>query len=95
MKMKVLYKLLNYYELLYIHKQSKHPPSITKQISSMINKRISNISCDKECFDKRISNISCDKECFNQCISILKRSLILIIFQNGNLKDCMMKLLNI
>ena len=37
--MKVLYKLLNYYELLYIHKQSKHPPSITKQISSMINKK--------------------------------------------------------
>ena len=38
-------------ELLYIHKQSNHP-SITKEIPAMINKRISNISCDKECFDK-------------------------------------------
>ena len=38
-------------ELLYIHEQSNHP-SITKEIPAMINKRISNISCDKECFDK-------------------------------------------
>ena len=40
-------------ELLYIHKQSNHPPSITKEIPAMISsKRISNISCDKESFDK-------------------------------------------
>ena len=39
-------------ELLYIHKQSNQPPSITKQIPAMISKRISNISCDKESFDK-------------------------------------------
>ena len=39
-------------ELLYIHKQSNHPLSITRQIPAMISKIISNISCDKECFDK-------------------------------------------
>ena len=37
---------------LYIHKQSNHPPSVTKQIPAMISKRISDISCDKEFFDK-------------------------------------------
>ena len=37
---------------LFIHKQPNHQPSITKQIPAMIIKRISNISCDKECFDK-------------------------------------------
>ena len=39
-------------ELLYIHKQSNQSPSITKHIPAMISERISNISCDKECFDK-------------------------------------------
>ena len=39
-------------ELLYINKQLHHPPSIAKPIPAMISKRISNISCDKECFDK-------------------------------------------
>ena len=39
-------------DLLYIHKQSKHPTSITKQIPAMISERTSNILCDKECFDK-------------------------------------------
>ena len=39
-------------ELLYIHKQSNHLPSITKQIPVMISKRMSNIFYDKECFDK-------------------------------------------
>ena len=37
---------------LYIHKQSNQPPSITKHIPAMISERISNISCDKECFGK-------------------------------------------
>ena len=31
---------------------TSHPPSITKQISAMNSKRISNISCDKDYFDK-------------------------------------------
>ena len=35
-------------EILYIHKQSNHPPSIIKQIPSMISKRVSDISCDSE-----------------------------------------------
>ena len=38
--------------LLCIHKESNHPPSITKPIPAMISKRISNILYDKECFDK-------------------------------------------
>ena len=38
--------------LQYIHAQSNHPPSIIKQIPSMISERVSEISCDKEQFDK-------------------------------------------
>ena len=34
-------------ELLYIHKQLNHPPSTIKQISAMISKSISNLSCDR------------------------------------------------
>ena len=39
-------------QLLYINKQSNHPPTITKQMPSMISRRISDISCNKEYFDK-------------------------------------------
>ena len=39
-------------QLLYINKQSNHPPTIIKQISSMVSRRISDISCNKEYFDK-------------------------------------------
>ena len=39
-------------ELLYIHKQSNHPPSITKQIPAMISKRIYGVSCNEKCFDE-------------------------------------------
>ena len=37
---------------LYVHKQSNHPPSILRNIPELINKRLSQISSDKECFDK-------------------------------------------
>ncbi|KAL9986499.1 hypothetical protein ACROYT_G000660 [Oculina patagonica] len=36
---------------LYVHKQSNHPPSILRNIPESINKRLSEISSDKECFD--------------------------------------------
>ena len=39
-------------QLLHINKESNHPPNITKQIPSMVSRRISNISCSKEYFDK-------------------------------------------
>ena len=39
-------------QLLYINKQSNHPPTIIKQIPSMVSGRISDISCNKEYFDK-------------------------------------------
>ena len=39
-------------EILNIHKQSNHPPSIIKQIPSMISKQISDISCDSDHFYK-------------------------------------------
>ena len=35
----------------YIHKHSNHPPSIIKQISSMIIKQLPDISSDKHYFD--------------------------------------------
>ena len=37
---------------LYIHKDSNHPPSIVKELPSMIEKRISDISCNEEEFNK-------------------------------------------
>ena len=37
---------------LYIHSESNHPPSIIKQLPSMINKRISNLSCNEHEFNK-------------------------------------------
>ena len=41
-----------YNQLLYINKQSNHPPTITKQLTSMISRRISDISCSKKYLDK-------------------------------------------
>ena len=38
--------------LLYINKDSNHPPSIIKNIPSMIEKRLSDLSCNEEEFDK-------------------------------------------
>ena len=35
----------------YIHKDSNHPPHVTKQLPTSINKRLSEISCDKDSFD--------------------------------------------
>ena len=35
----------------YIHKDSNHPPHVTKQLPISINKRLCEISCDKESFD--------------------------------------------
>ena len=37
---------------LYIHSQSNHPPSITKQLPSMTSKHISNLSCNENEFNK-------------------------------------------
>ena len=39
-------------ELLYINSASNHPPSITKQLPNMINRRVSDISCNENEFDK-------------------------------------------
>ena len=38
--------------ILYVYKQSNHPPSIIKQIPSMKGKRVSDISCDSDHFHK-------------------------------------------
>jgi len=48
--------------LLYIHKYSNHPPTITKQLPSMIEKRISSLSCSEQEFSK-------NKEAYNTAIS--------------------------
>ena len=36
---------------LYIHKDSNHPPHIAKQLPMSVNKRLTEISCNQECFD--------------------------------------------
>ena len=38
--------------LLYIHSESNHPPSITKELPSMTNRRISNLLCNQNEFNK-------------------------------------------
>ena len=37
---------------MYIHKKSNHPPDIIKQISLSIEKRLSNLSPNKQIFDE-------------------------------------------
>ena len=37
---------------LYINSKSNHPPTILRQLPSMINKRLNELSCNKEEFDK-------------------------------------------
>ena len=41
--------------LQYIHRNSNHPPSILRSIPEAINRRLSNISSDKQSFDSAIS----------------------------------------
>ena len=41
-----------YNQLLFINKQSSHPPPITKQLTWLISRRISNTSCGKQYLDK-------------------------------------------
>ncbi|XP_048586236.1 uncharacterized protein LOC116612823 [Nematostella vectensis] len=38
--------------LQYVHRESNHPPTITKNIPASINKRLSTLSSDKETFDQ-------------------------------------------
>ena len=40
------------YTPLYINAFSNHPPTVIKQLPKMINKKISDLSCNKEEFDK-------------------------------------------
>ena len=57
------------YYPLYVHKESNHAPCILKNIPKSINKRLSDISTDKECFDnvKGISQEALEKSgyCYN------------------------------
>ena len=41
-------------KLLYVHRQSNHPPALLKNIPLNINKRLTNISSSKEVFDAAI-----------------------------------------
>ena len=61
------------YSLQYIHKKSNHPPSIIKQIRSMIGKWLSNISSNKEYFDKAalIYNEALKNSGFNKTLKII------------------------
>ena len=63
--------------ILYIHKQSNHPPSIIKQIPSMISKRVSDISCDSDHFNKAAPdyNTALKKSGFNENIKYSPRKL--------------------
>ena len=60
-------------EILYIHTQSNHPPSIIRQIPLMISKRISDISCDSDHFYKAAPgyNTALKKSGFNENIKYL------------------------
>ena len=41
-------------KLLYVHKQSNHPPTLLKNIPTNINKRLSNIASNKDVFNETI-----------------------------------------
>ena len=57
-------------EILYLYNQSNHPPSIIKQIPSMISKRVSDVSCDSDHFNKAAPdyNTCLKKSGFNENI---------------------------
>ena len=57
--------------LLYVHKESNHPPSILRNIPESINKRLSEISSDKECLDsaKSIYQEALDKSGYHYKLS--------------------------
>ena len=59
-----------YKSLQYIHKQSNHPSSVIKRIPSVISKRLSDISRDKEHFDKAppIYNEVLNNNSFNETL---------------------------
>ena len=59
--------------LQYIHKTSNHPPSIIKRIPSMISRRLSHISSDKEHFDKAVPiyNEALKNSGFNEILKFL------------------------
>ena len=65
--------------LLYINKYSNHPPTILKELPNMINKRISDLSCNEEEFKKSKS----------QYESALKKSgfIIQMTFNNAKPKQ--------
>ena len=56
---------------LYEHKKSNHPPSILKNIPDSINKRLSEISSDRECFDnaKTVYQEALNKSGYNYNLS--------------------------
>ena len=41
-------------ELVYMKKQSNHPPNIIADIPKAISKRLTNISCNKNVFDRNV-----------------------------------------
>ena len=65
-------------EILNIHKQSNHPSSITKQILSMISKRVLGISCDSDHFNEVAPdyNTALKKNHFNENIKYSSSQLI-------------------
>ena len=56
---------------LYVHKKSNHPPSILKNIPDAINKRLSEISSDRQCFDnaKTVYQEALNKSGYNYNLS--------------------------
>ena len=65
------------HQLLYINKQPNHPPTITKQIPSMVSRRISDISCNEEYFEKAAPayNIALKISGFNENIKFTSTAL--------------------
>ena len=51
---------------IYIHKESNHPPHVTKQLPNSVNKRLNDISCDKVAFET--SKREYEKALSNSCL---------------------------
>ena len=61
---------------LYVHKKSNHPPSIPKNIPDSINKRLSEISSDRHCFDnaKTVYQEALNKSGYNSSCLIMSHA---------------------
>ena len=68
-------------EICYIHKESNHPPSITKQLPISIETRLSKLSSNEKVFDESVSiyQEALDKSGYKYKLTFQKTRILLIL----------------